>query len=708
MPSLSELNGSNGFILNGIASGNGDGDLSGWSVSDAGDVNGDGFDDLIIGAYGAGPDGKLAAGESYVVFGSGAGFAADLDLASLDGSNGFTLNGVDAEDLSGHSVSGAGDVNGDGYDDLIVGAYAAADTAGESYVVFGSGAGFAASLDLASLNGSNGFALNGIVSEDNSGYSVSGAGDVNGDGYDDLIVGAYAAAGTAGESYVVFGSGAGFAASLDLAGLDGSNGFTLNGIDGGGDTGGGSGWSVSDAGDVNGDGYDDLIIGAFYASPDGKLAAGESYVVFGSGAGFAAGLDLASLDGSNGFTLNGIDEFDQSGHSVSGAGDVNGDGYDDLIIGAYVAADTAGESYVVFGSGAGFGTSLDLAGLDGSNGFTLNGVDAEDFSGYSVSGAGDVNGDGYDDLIIGAIGGDNYAGESYVVFGSGAGFAASLDLASLDGSNGFTLNGIDPDDYSGFSVSDAGDVNGDGYDDLIIGASGADPDGNSSAGESYVVFGGPDGLLAPANSAPVFVDLPEVMNADELTTISFDIAATDADGDAIALGAELIRPNGTPGNTNRYSFTDNGDGTGTFTWRIPERFVDVDYTLRVTADDGVNAPVEDSFIIAVADTNAPVINPVADQIVDERSSIGIDVTAYDPDGDAIILDAVLYRPNGLLAKPERYSFTDNGDGTGSFEWNTPVREADGDYTLQIIADDGSNNPVISESIITVLDVDVIV
>ena len=389
--------------------------------------------------------------------------------------------------------------------------------AGESYVVFGqdtvNGPGFGANLDLSTLNGSNGFTLNGIDASDQSGYSVSGAGDINGDGIDDLIIGARLADPNgdtnAGESYVVFGqdtvNGPGFGANLDLSTLNGSNGFTLNGID----ANDWSGFSVSGAGDINGDGIDDLIIGAYLADPNGDNEAGESYVVFGqdtvNGPGFGANLDLSTLNGSNGFTLNGIDANDLSGFSVSGAGDINGDGIDDLIIGA-VAADPngdsqAGESYVVFGqdtvNGPGFGANLDLSTLNGSNGFTLNGIDASDQSGYSVSGAGDINGDGIDDLIIGAYladpNGDNEAGESYVVFGqdtvNGPGFGANLDLSTLNGSNGFTLNGIDASDWSGYSVSGAGDINGDGIDDLIIGAYRADPNGDNEAGESYVVFG---------------------------------------------------------------------------------------------------------------------------------------------------------------------------------------------------------------------------
>ncbi|MEO1208321.1 MAG: Calx-beta domain-containing protein [Cyanobacteria bacterium J06638_20] len=488
---LSDLNGSNGFVLNGID----EYDYSGRSVSGAGDINGDGIDDLIIGATGADPNGISIAGESYVVFGSNQGFATNLELSDLDGRNGFVLNGIDERDNSGVRVSGAGDINGDGIDDLIIGAFFASPNgrydAGESYVVFGRNQGFATRLNLANLDGLNGFVLNGIDEGDLSGLSVSEAGDVNGDGIDDLIIGANGAdpngRNDAGESYVVFGSNQGFAASLDLSDLDGRNGFAINGFA----RFSFFGRSVSGAGDINGDGFDDLIIGAALVDS----SSGESYVVFGSDQGFAASLNLSDLDGRNAFVLEGIGDYDNSGLSVSGAGDVNGDGFDDLIIGAPSTNpndDRFGESYVVFGSDQGFANRVNLSILDGSNGFAIDGIDIGDSSGVSVSGAGDINGDGFDDLIIGADRANpngNNSGESYVVFGSNQGFASRLNLADLDGNNGFVLNGIDAEDLSGRSVSGAGDINGDGIDDLIIGAVGADPNSNSYAGESYVVFG---------------------------------------------------------------------------------------------------------------------------------------------------------------------------------------------------------------------------
>jgi Ca2+-binding RTX toxin-like protein len=502
-----------------------------------------------------------------------------FNLSSLNGSNGFVINGINAFDRSGTSVSSAGDINGDGIDDLIIGASGADPNgqynAGSSYVVFGTKSGLSASLDLSSLNGSNGFVINGNAG-DSSGTSVSSAGDINGDGIDDLIIGARYAdpngQNYAGSSYVVFGNNSGLSASLDLSSLNGSNGFVING-----NAGDSSGTSVSSAGDINGDGIDDLIIGAPDADPNGQFQAGSSYVVFGTKSGLSASLDLSSLNGSNGFVINGINSDDSSGNSVSSAGDINGDGIDDLIIGAVFASPNgqfrAGSSYVVFGTNGGFGASLDLSSLNGSNGFVINGINDRDFSGTSVSSAGDINGDGIDDLIIGAFraspNGQNYAGSSYVVFGTNGGFGASLDLSSLNGSDGFVINGINDRDFSGTSVSNAGDINGDGIDDLIIG-SGADPNGQERAGSSYVVFGF-------ATAATTNEDTAVNILAQNILRRYFDV-----DGDILSInsftnptnGTLTLNDNSTKDNTSddflTYTPNTNFNGTDSFNFTVSD------------------------------------------------------------------------------------------------------------------------------------------
>jgi len=477
---LASLDGLNGFKLSGVAAG----DSSGVSVSDAGDVNGDSFGDVIIGATTA-----LPSGASYVVFGAPSGFAANLNLSMLDGTNGFKVVGVAAN--TGFSVSAAGDFNGDGFDDLIIGAlHAAPSQAGAAYMVFGRANGFTADLDFSTLDGSNGFKLSGGAAYDHAGRSVNAAGDVNGDGFDDVIVGAYGAdpnGNVSGASYVIFGKAGELAADLNLTTLNGSNGFKLSGAAAQSR----SGWSVSGAVDVNDDGFDDQIIGAEGAG----AGAGASYVVFGKASGFASNLNLATLNGSNGFKLTGV-ERDVAGWSVSAAGDVNGDGFDDLIVGARDGNLGAGASYVVFGKQTGFPANLDLSTLNGTTGFKLNGVVGGDSAGFSVSTAGDINGDGFADLIIGAPYADSTgsdSGASYVVFGKASGFLANLNLSTLDGTTGFKLNGVAAGDYAGISVSAAGDVNGDGFADLVIGARSADPNGSRS-GASYVVFGRGVGL----------------------------------------------------------------------------------------------------------------------------------------------------------------------------------------------------------------------
>ncbi|MCX7246552.1 MAG: VCBS repeat-containing protein, partial [Burkholderiales bacterium] len=258
--------GTGGFVINGQCAS----DYSGVSVASAGDVNGDGLADLIVGANSSDPTGAVDGGRSYVVFGKTADTAINLSAIAA-GTGGFVINGQCANDQSGRSVASAGDVNGDGLADLIVGAIvsspAGGSNAGRSYVVFGKTAGAAINLS-AIAGGTGGFVINGQCANDSSGASVASAGDVNGDGLADLIVGANssdpAGAVDGGRSYVVFGKST--TTAINLSGIaSGAGGFVINGQCAGDR----SGWSVASAGDVNGDGLADLIVGAIASSPAG-------------------------------------------------------------------------------------------------------------------------------------------------------------------------------------------------------------------------------------------------------------------------------------------------------------------------------------------------------------------------------------------------------------------------------------------------------
>jgi len=413
--SASLFSGQDGSLLHKFEGDSGS-DHFGVSVSGAGDVNGDGLADLIVGAYRDDPNGTDSGSAKVLHF-----------VPSIGNVHSFVGDSI--LDYFGISVSDAGDVNNDGFADLIVGAYKDDPNGTDS----GSASVFSG------LNGALLHRFEGDSSDDRFGRSVSGAGDANGDGFADLIVGAYQDDPNGTDS----GS-----ASL----FSGLNGALLHKFEG--DSSDDCfGFSVSGAGDVNGDGYDDLIVGAYQDGPNGGNSGSASL--------------FSGQDGSLLHTFEGDAGGDRFGYSVSGAGDVNGDGYADLIVGAY-GDDPNGSSS---------GSASVFSGLDGGLLHTFEGDSRSDYFGWSVSGAGDVNGDGFSDLIVGARGDDNNGTDS----GSASVFS---------GLNGALLHRFEGDsgsDYFGGSVSGAGDVNGDGFDELIVGAHGDDPNGTDS-GSASVLF----------------------------------------------------------------------------------------------------------------------------------------------------------------------------------------------------------------------------
>lgn len=479
----------------------------GYSVSSAGDINDDGIDDVIIGS----PKGSSGVynytGFAYVLFGVKDGSPMSLmddPASSLDGTNGFAVYGKHINDRLGESVSYAGDFNGDGIDDVIIGAPGVdvvnldgsfAGDAGEAYIIYGSANGFDGLISASNINGEIGMTIQGNFIIDEVGSSVSNAGDVNGDGIDDVIVGAPRAgdldAFHGGEAYVIFGS-LSLPGLIHVTELDGTNGFIIEGAMPRNFL----GVAVSNAGDLNGDGFDDVIVGATSAVNSDGVQSGAAYVIYGSGSTFPSIVNAGLLDGFNGFAIYGTGR-DRFGFSVSYAGDVNGDGLDDVVIGAPRAGLSprfaAGDAYILYGSDTRTDDSISSA----EAGVTIHGKDPFDAFGVSVSNVGDVNDDGYDDIIIGApFGADNSLyrphAEAYIIYGSNdmPGFI-NANAIHDDDTIGEIIQAVD-EDFDGtnmyrISVSSAGDINGDGKIDLIIGVPNIE-NVDSTALEGQVLF----------------------------------------------------------------------------------------------------------------------------------------------------------------------------------------------------------------------------
>jgi len=357
---------------------------------DGGDFNGDGYSDLIIGAYAhdAGSSTASDIGQAYIYFGG-----PNINPASPD----VTVSGDYDTIYFGNSVGNAGDVNGDGYDDFLVGApyHPAGNTnRGRAYLYYGG-----ATIDTAPI-----ITITG--SEDNTylGFDVHGAGDVNGDGYGDFIIGAYmhdagsTTASNLGQAYIYLGG----------PGLDSIADITLSGDDNNARFGA----AVAGSGDVNADGYDDVIVGAYahsnFSGEDTRW--GRAYIYHGA----------QNMDNIPDFTILSNEAGAWMGLSVNKAGDVNGDGYGDVIVGAELNdADGTptqddnqrGEAYVFFGS-PNMGTSSNVNDAD----IFMQGKADLDFFGIDVSYAGDVNGDGYGDFLSGL---QRYKkrGQSYLYLG---------------------------------------------------------------------------------------------------------------------------------------------------------------------------------------------------------------------------------------------------------------------------------------------------
>jgi len=406
-----------------VMTGEGIGDSFGFSVSVAGDVNNDTYDDVIIGAYGYNSN----TGRAYLYFGG----------STMDNAVDVLLTGAGTDNSFGYSLAGPGDVNKDGYDDVLVGALGA----NSSYIYYGGN----------SMDNTADVTITGETAGTFFGCSVAGVGDVNNDTYADVIVGAFAYNSYRGRAYVYYGNSI-MDNTADII-LDGE--LTMDYF----------GNSVSGAGDVNNDGYHDVIVGSYgWNGVDMDPYTGRAYIYFGG----------SPMDNTADVTITGEGGETYTGYSVSDAGDVNNDGFDDIIVGAFNYNFGTGRAYLYFG-----GSSMDNI-VD----ITMTGEGTGHGFGKSVSGVGDVNNDNFSDVLVGAPGNNR----GYIFYGG----------SSMDNISDVLFFGEGSNNYFGYSVSDAGDVNNDSYDDVIIGA----PSYNSNTGRAYLYFGG--SLMD--NSADVMLD----------------------------------------------------------------------------------------------------------------------------------------------------------------------------------------------------------
>ncbi len=537
----------------------------GISARSAGDVNGDGFSDVIIGAYNY-TNSEFEEGVAFLYFGSITGLGVDGNPGNADWSDESNF----ANTKMGHSVGTAGDVNGDGYGDIIVGAYlydGLGTNDGRVYAYYGSPSGPSAAADLIIDSGQGGAQF---------GIQVSTAGDVNGDGYSDIIVGAIGydnGEADEGRVFVFRGSPTGLSATAAWTAESNQAGAQF-------------GWAVGTAGDVNGDGYADVAIGApFY---NGSLSGeGAAFVYQGSAAGLGASGTPINAD----WKVEGNQADAQMGATVGigFAGDVNGDGFADVLVGARFyesefGPTNEGQASLYYGDASGLSTTAGWTAESGQDNAQLS---------LAVAAAGDINGDGYGDVIVGAPlydGGTADEGAAFVYQGSAAGLSAAADWTaeSNQGSAAF-----------GQSVASAGDVNGDGYSDVIIGAP-AYTNVEAGEGGAFLFEGSAAGLGAsgtPGNAD--WTAESDLANASLGTAVA---SAGDVNGDGYAdvvIGAPGYA-NSQTGEGAAYLYLGSASGlSAAQDWLVESDQIDANLGQSVNTAGDTNGDGYDDVIVGI-------------------------------------------------------------------------------------------------------------
>lgn len=492
-----------GVVLSGETSSQ----IAGDTLAAIGDFNGDGVEDLATCGFRARAAKRDQAGRCYIVTGGDYALNYDMSQLAMDG-RGFSVIGAEEDDQLGRAVTGIGDINGDGFDDVALGAYFAADGdvqfVGKTYVLYGRPAPYT-NIDLINFEpnpGALGFVLVGANSRDVSSFALAGGEDLNGDGVSDFAIGAYLAdpgeRNAAGTVYLIYGRRDGdvpFPARVNLADLADASPVDATVIEGH-VPGLALGDSLAMVGDVTGDGVADLAIGASRAN------SGFVFLLAGRAAGgrqFPSLITTAELDDWFPVVITGAEPGDRFGNAISSAGDFNGDGVGDLAVGAPNArapsGEEAGKAYVILNTATRPGlAAITEGGPEGR--LTLLGSEERNLTGFSAAGDGDTNGDGVPEVIFGAYQADaesRDAGESYLVSAGSDGSVAGNIVANTNPDRVTSYFGAGLVNDSGHSVALL-DFNGDSVDDVAIGAPGASFNGSAS-GAVFVVFG--EGSGAP-------------------------------------------------------------------------------------------------------------------------------------------------------------------------------------------------------------------